>query len=176
MKDTLEPVVSGAVRPMFFSGFFVGVGGGGSKGSTFPTNRKKFSDKPKIFPDYNILNLHPPSTTLTISDNLDNFPTISDNIGNFPTGLNNRGAMPPPPGHGATACGTIRSIHRNNDQFFSHICRKSFLSSFFWYLFFIFYSQLIRCSVAGNIAIMSRNIDRLIALANCNRREVANKL
>ena len=35
---------------------------------------------------------------------------------------------------------------------------------------FCFYSQ-IRCSVAGNIAILSCNIDRLIAPANCNRRE-----
>ena len=45
-----------------------------------------------------------PSTTLTISDNIDNFPTISDNIDNFPTGLNNSGSHGPPwpPGHGAT--------------------------------------------------------------------------
>ena len=39
----------------------------------------------------------PTSTTLTISDNIDNFPTISDNIDNFPTGLNNRGIMAPLP-------------------------------------------------------------------------------
>jgi hypothetical protein len=32
------------------------------------------------------------------------------------------------------------------------------------------YNQIL-CSVASNIAILSRNIDRLIALANCNRRE-----
>jgi hypothetical protein len=42
---------------------------------------------------------------MTISDNIDNFPTISDNIDNFPTGLNNRGGMAPcsPPGHDAAA-------------------------------------------------------------------------
>jgi hypothetical protein len=62
---------------------------GGGKGSAFPTNRKMFPTKQKNFPDDNILNLHPPplSTTLTISDNIDNFPTISDNIDNSPTGL-----------------------------------------------------------------------------------------
>jgi hypothetical protein len=34
---------------------------------------------------------------LTISDNIDNFPTISGNIDNFPTGLKNRGHAPPGP-------------------------------------------------------------------------------
>ena len=54
--------------PCFFPFFLLGCGGGGgSKGSTFPTNRKNFSDKPKNFPDYNILNLHRPV------DNFDNF-------------------------------------------------------------------------------------------------------
>jgi hypothetical protein len=87
---------SGAVGPMFL---------GGPRAVLF-RQTKNFSDKPKNFPDDNILNLHLPSTTLTISDNLDNFPTISDNIGNFPMGLNNRGGHGPPcppPGHGATA-------------------------------------------------------------------------
>ena len=74
----------------------------GAKGGTFPTNRKIFRQT-KIFPDDIILYLHPPppptppSKILTISDNIDNFPTISCNIDNFPTGLKNRGACLPPP-------------------------------------------------------------------------------
>jgi hypothetical protein len=50
------------------------------KPKIFSDKAKNFPDKPTIFPD-DILNLPPPSTTLTISDNLHNFPT----------GLNNRG-------------------------------------------------------------------------------------
>jgi hypothetical protein len=73
--------------------------GGGGQGQYLSDKPKFFSDKPKNFPDDDMLNLHPspPSTTLTISDNIDNFPTISDNIDNFPTGLNNRGVMAPLP-------------------------------------------------------------------------------
>jgi hypothetical protein len=37
-------------------------------------------------------------------------------------------------------------------------------------IYLAIYSQIL-CSVASNIAILSRNIDQLIALANCNRRE-----
>jgi hypothetical protein len=80
---------SGAVGPMFLGGpravLF-------RQTEKFFRQTKHFSDKPKNFPDNNILNLLPPppsSTTLTISDNIDNFPT----------GLNNRGggmACPPP--------------------------------------------------------------------------------
>jgi hypothetical protein len=55
----------------------------------------QFSPFIKNFPNI------PTSPTLTISDNVYNFPKISDNIDNFPTALHNRGAMPPPP-HGAT--------------------------------------------------------------------------
>jgi hypothetical protein len=87
-KELDIQLVSGAVGPM---GFFFG--GGGARAVLFRQTEnvfrqtKNFSDKPKIFPDDNILNLPPPpSTTLTISGNIDNFPT----------GLNNRGAMAPP--------------------------------------------------------------------------------
>ena len=83
---------SGAVGPMLLGG----------KG-------QYFSDKPKNFPTNQIFSgrhhsisspsppPHPPSKILTISDNIDNFPTISGNIDNFPTGLKNRGACLPPP-------------------------------------------------------------------------------
>jgi hypothetical protein len=64
----LKRSTNGAVGPMFF---------GGPRAVYFSDKPKIFSDKPKIFPDDNILNLHPPppSTTLTNSDNIDNFPT-----------------------------------------------------------------------------------------------------
>jgi hypothetical protein len=61
----------------------------GGQGQYFSDKPKNFPDKPKSFPD-NILTPPPVSTTLTISDNIDNFPT----------GLNNRGGgmapLPPP--------------------------------------------------------------------------------
>ena len=50
----------------------------------------QFSPFIKNFPNI------PTSPTLTISDNVYNFPKISDNIDNFPTALHNRGAMAPP--------------------------------------------------------------------------------
>ena len=82
---------SGAVGPMLLGG----------KG-------QYFSDRPKNFPTNQNFSgrhhsisspspPHPPSKILTISDNIDNFPTISGNIDNFPTGLKNRGACLPPP-------------------------------------------------------------------------------
>ena len=67
IRNMCDVTFSGAVGPMFLGG----------QGQYFSDKPKIFSDKPKIFLDNNILNLHTPplSTTLTISDNIDNFPT-----------------------------------------------------------------------------------------------------
>jgi hypothetical protein len=82
---------SGAVGPMFF--FW----GGEPRAVRFRQTEKIFRQTKNFSGRQHFKSSPPPpSTTLTISDNIDNFPTISDNIDNFPTGLNNRGAMAPP--------------------------------------------------------------------------------
>ena len=69
----------------------LGGGGGGARAVLFRQTEIFFRQTKKFSGRQHFKSPPPPSTTLTISDNIDNFPT----------GLNNRGA--PPPSHGATA-------------------------------------------------------------------------